>query len=119
MDAVRQGHATDMRQRRAMAARHAPHLEAATGRRALSPSIVQEVTPMTTLTGLVAAGVGMGFVAKPIASIVRAGVVYRQVDPAPPRLPMVAAWRKPALSPVGERFLKIVVELVGKRLAAR
>ncbi len=31
-------------------------------RQGFSPSIVQEATPMTTLAGLVAAGVGMGFV---------------------------------------------------------
>jgi DNA-binding transcriptional LysR family regulator len=80
-----------------------------------SPSIVQEVTPMTTLIGLVAAGVGMGFVTEPMASIARRGVIYRRMQETPPRLPMVAAWREPALLPVGERFLKIVVELINAR----
>ena len=76
-----------------------------------SPQIVQEVTPMTTLTGLVAAGAGMGFVTEGLAMVARPGITFRPVDPAPPRLPMAAAWRKPELSVAGERFLELVATL--------
>jgi len=61
----------------------------------VSPKVIQDVTPMTTLTGLVAAGVGLGFVTEGIAKVARSGVQYRPVVPAPPSLPMAAAWRKP------------------------
>jgi DNA-binding transcriptional LysR family regulator len=76
-----------------------------------SPRIVQEVSPMTTLTGLAAAGAGIGFVTAGIAEVVRPGVVFRPVQPEPPRLPMAAAWREPDLSAVGQRFLDVVAEL--------
>ena len=79
-----------------------------------SPDIVQEATPMTTLAGLVAAGVGVGFVTEGIATAVRPGLVFRPVEPEPPKLPLAAAWRGPALSKSGELFLEIVAELAGK-----
>jgi DNA-binding transcriptional LysR family regulator len=74
----------------------------------ISPLIVQEGTPMTTLTGLVAAGAGMGFVSDGIATVVRPGVVFRSVEPEPPDLPFAAAWRSPDLSSPAARFLDIV-----------
>jgi DNA-binding transcriptional LysR family regulator len=76
-----------------------------------SPRIVQEVSPMTTLTGLAAAGAGIGFVTAGIAEVVRPGVVFRPVQPEPPRLPMAAAWREPDLSAVGQRFLDVMAAL--------
>jgi DNA-binding transcriptional LysR family regulator len=85
----------------------------------ISPRIIQEVTPMTTLAGLVAAGTGMGFVTTGIAAVARPGVAFRPVRPAPPSLPMAAAWREPALCRSGERFLEIVAGLVDKDGAAR
>ena len=60
-------------------------------RHGISPHIVQEVTPMTTLTGLVAAGTGMGFVTDGVATVTRPGVVFRSVDPEPPEMPVAAA----------------------------
>lgn len=76
-----------------------------------SPHIVQEVSPMTTLAGLVAAGAGIGFVTSGIATVARPGVVFRPVRPAPPCLPMAAAWRGPDLSSTGARFLDLVADL--------
>ncbi|MBP1846044.1 DNA-binding transcriptional LysR family regulator [Rhizobium petrolearium] len=80
----------------------------------ISPHIVQEVTPMTTLAGLVAAGVGTGFVTAGLSRLPRPGVSYRPVTPTPPSLPMAASWLKPALSASGERFLETVAALIGK-----
>src|SRR5262245_16865187 len=45
----------------------------------ITPAIAQEVTPMTTLTGLVSAGAGLGFVTEGIAAVSRPGVVCRLV----------------------------------------
>ena len=81
----------------------------------ISPRIVQEVMPMTTLAGLVAAGAGLGFVTTGIARAARPGVAYRPVAPRPPSLPMAAAWREPALSAGGERFLEVVTTLIAEK----
>jgi DNA-binding transcriptional LysR family regulator len=78
----------------------------------ISPRIVQQVTPMTTLTGLVAAGVGMGFVTAGIARLARPGVAYRPLTPEPPSLPLAAAWQ--TLTPSGRQFLDIVLALTGR-----
>jgi DNA-binding transcriptional LysR family regulator len=69
---------------------------------------------MTTLTGLVAAGAGLGLVTEGLATIIRPGITFRPVEPEPPRLPMAAAWREPVLSPTGRRFLDIVAELTAR-----
>ncbi|MBX4957306.1 LysR family transcriptional regulator [Rhizobium lentis] len=85
----------------------------------ISPRIVQEVTPMTTLVGLVAAGTGLGFVTSSIGRATRPGVAYRPVLPPPPSLPIAAAWHPPTLSASGERFLEVVRVLVEQGEFAR
>jgi DNA-binding transcriptional LysR family regulator len=76
-----------------------------------SPDIVQYVTPMTTLIGLVAAGTGVGFVTEGMASAGRPGVAFRPVSPAAPSLPVAAAWAGPTPSATAERFLEVVASL--------
>lgn len=73
--------------------------------------VVQEVSPMTTLTGLVAAGAGMGFVTEDIARVGRPGVAFRPVMPEAPSIPTAAAWRGAEVSPTSAHFLEIVDEL--------
>lgn len=77
----------------------------------VTPRIVQEVTPMTTMAGLVAAGAGLGFVTRGLSRQSRPGVIYRPVTPTPPSLPMAASWLKPDLAVTGRRFLEEVVAL--------
>jgi DNA-binding transcriptional LysR family regulator len=74
----------------------------------ITPTIAQEVTPMTTLIGLVSAGTGVGFVTEGIATVSRPGVIYRPIAPEPPSLPIAVAWRQGNLSLVSERFLEVV-----------
>lgn len=76
----------------------------------ISPNVVQEVTPMTTLAGLVAAGVGMGFVTSGVAAVGRPGVAFRPVRPAAPYLPLAAAWRGPEMTSASATFLDVVAE---------
>ncbi|MCE9671212.1 LysR family transcriptional regulator [Myxococcus stipitatus] len=83
-----------------------------------SPRIVQEVTPMTSLVGLVSAGVGMGLVTRGLARLPRPGVSYRPLRPEAPRLPFAFAWRGP-LSPTGRRFLETVKRGVQRRVPDR
>ncbi|SFB39347.1 DNA-binding transcriptional regulator, LysR family [Rhizobium sp. NFR07] len=80
----------------------------------VTPRIVQEVTPMTTLSGLVAAGTGIGFVTRGLSRQPRPGVCYRPVTPTPPSLPMAASWLKPDLSATGRRFLDEVLALYAR-----
>lgn len=88
-------------------------------REGVSPHIVQEVSPMTTLTGLVAAGVGMGFVTAGIARAARPGVAFRTVSPEPPSLPMAAAWRGQTPAATAQRFLSVVSAFRGPEARAQ
>lgn len=59
-----------------------------------SPNVVQEVTTMTTLVGLAAAGVGCGFVIQSLQALKWPGVVYRPLSGGKiPRLRTALAWR--------------------------
>lgn len=75
-----------------------------------SPNIIQEVRPMPTLVGLVAAGVGIGFVTAGIARAARPGVTFRPVRPTPPSLPLAVAWLGRQPSRPGQIFLDIVAK---------
>lgn len=73
----------------------------------VEPLIAQEVTPVTTLAGLVAAGAGIGFVTAGVARATRPGVVFRDVAGAP-EVPMAAAWLGSDPGPTASRFLGVV-----------
>jgi DNA-binding transcriptional LysR family regulator len=79
----------------------------------VTPSIVQEVMPMTSLVGLVSAGVGIGFVTQGISRGARPGVTFRPVHPPAPTLPLAAAWYGDRPSPQAERFLRSTREAEG------
>lgn len=74
----------------------------------ISPTVVQEVMPMTTLVGLVATGIGLGFVTEGIAAALRPDVAFRPVEPRPPSLPLAAAWMGSEPNRAGRLFLDIV-----------
>ncbi|MEQ4210208.1 LysR family transcriptional regulator [Actinopolymorpha sp. B9G3] len=78
--------------------------------------VVQEVTPMTTLTGLVAAGSGIGFVTQGIANARRPGVTFTAVRGAPD-LPLAAAWLSPDPLPSANNFLAIARRVLTDRSA--
>lgn len=63
-------------------------------RHGVAPNIVQEATPVTTLLGLVEAGIGIGFVPAAFSSAPRPGAVFRPLLEPAPRLPLAAAWRE-------------------------
>ncbi|MCD0506104.1 LysR family substrate-binding domain-containing protein [Bordetella petrii] len=71
----------------------------------VSPNIVQEVTPMTSLTALVSAGIGMGLVTEGMSRLPRPDIVFRPLRPAAPVLPFALGWRgEPA--PATQRFIE-------------
>ena len=78
-----------------------------------SPKVVQEVTPQPTMIGLVAAGIGIAFVAASLQNIHRPGVVYRELQENAPSLRLAIAWKGEGNfsgreSPVLQNFLQIV-----------
>lgn len=77
-----------------------------------TPTIAQEAAPMPTLIALVAAGAGVGFVARGLTVIRRPGIVYRELANPMPRLPVAAAWRDGDLPPPAARFLEVLASLV-------
>ncbi len=81
----------------------------ACNRAGFSPNIVQEAI-MSTLIGLVSAGVGAGFVAEGFSVIKRPNVVYIPVDGDLPTLPVAAAWQPDVVNPAVNRFLDILSE---------
>lgn len=72
----------------------------------VSPRIVQDIFPMTTLVGLVSAGAGVGFVTRGVARATRPGVRFVAVTGAP-SLPVAAAWMAPCPTPPAQRFIEV------------
>jgi DNA-binding transcriptional LysR family regulator len=71
-------------------------------------AIVQEVTEMQTLVGLVAAHVGVSLVPQSLRALARAGVVYRDLAGDVPTVRLSAAWRTGDDSPVLAAFLELM-----------
>lgn len=88
-------------------------------RAGFSPSIVQEVTYMTTLIGLVAAGIGCGLVTHSLQVIQRPGVTYRPLE-GKHRLELATAlaWRAEAISPVAQRLLDVAASTFSGHIAS-
>ena len=80
------------------------------------PKVVQRKEPQlysgATTYRMVAAGIGVGIVARPVVSGFRPyDVVFRPLREPAPALDLVAAWRRDDLSSNLEAFLKVVREL--------
>lgn len=81
-----------------------------------TPHIVQEVANMTTIAGLVAAGIGVALVIAPIEHLYSRGVAYRQVDGDIPSWELALAWRRDDTSTVVRAFLSTAREVIGGHL---
>lgn len=73
----------------------------------VEPNVVQEATPVTTLAGLVAAGAGIGFVTRGVATATRPGVIFRDVVGAP-GVPMALAWIPPGPNAPSQQFIAVM-----------
>jgi DNA-binding transcriptional LysR family regulator len=78
-----------------------------------SPRIQHEVSETSTLVTLVAAGLGIAVVPAPTAELDIAGVVYRPLEPASLGVDLVAAHLVEATSPVVERALAVLRNVIG------
>ena len=79
-----------------------------------SPRVVQEATGWHTLTSLVGAGVGIGFVPKSITTFQQPGVAYRSVPDLSVQMMLSAVWRAGEKSPVRERFVTALRAVAGR-----
>ncbi|MBD2090655.1 LysR family transcriptional regulator [Microcoleus sp. FACHB-1515] len=77
-------------------------------RSSFSPRVVQEVSEMQVLLGLVAAGLGVAVVSGAAKQFQRSGVVYRELQPASPEVSLAIAWREGDASVTLPAFLEIV-----------
>jgi DNA-binding transcriptional LysR family regulator len=69
------------------------------------PRVVQEATGWHTVSGLVAAGVGVGFAPRSVSELRRPGVVYRPVRGLDVEMSIAAVWKRGDASPVRARFV--------------
>jgi DNA-binding transcriptional LysR family regulator len=74
-------------------------------RSSCQPNIVQEATTSPTRIGLVAAGIGVTFVPASLCHLNYAGVVYKHLRGAAPRLTYAVAWQRDRPSPLVEAFV--------------
>lgn len=72
------------------------------------PTIAQEVAPMESVIGLVAAGVGIAIVPSVARRLRIAGVEYRPIRERYAFMEFAIAWRKDNVSPVVNAFIELV-----------
>jgi len=75
-----------------------------------SPNVIQEVTELHAIVGLVAAGIGVSLVPLSTQNIRSHGVVYRELEGTAPMTEMAVAWRRDAHSAIVQNFLTVARE---------
>ncbi|MCU0567623.1 MAG: LysR family transcriptional regulator [Oculatellaceae cyanobacterium Prado106] len=73
-----------------------------------TPRVVQETCPPNAVLGLVAAKIGVAFVAESLQLAARSGIVFRPIAAPPILLETAVAWSKTTDSPVLHRFVEVV-----------
>jgi DNA-binding transcriptional LysR family regulator len=73
-----------------------------------SPVVAQEATQIHTMTGLVAAGLGVALVPAAVQNLRRPGVVYRRLAGHTPAAELAAAYLKSGRPPVLDAFLAVL-----------
>ncbi len=77
-----------------------------------SPRVVQEAIQMQTIVSLVAAGMGIAIVPVSLQNLQRIGVVYRPLQEPTPEAAIALVWRQQDHSPVVQRFLDSVNQVI-------
>jgi DNA-binding transcriptional LysR family regulator len=73
---------------------------------------------MHLMVSLVAAGLGFAILPASVRNLQRPDVVYRPLEPQPPKVVVAAAWRPDEPSPVLRAFLGVMREVVGDHTPA-
>jgi len=76
-----------------------------------TPNIIQEVTEMHAIVGLVAAGIGVSLVPLSTRNIRSQGVVYRKLEGVEIVTEMAVAWQRDTHSTVVQNFLTVAKEI--------
>lgn len=76
-----------------------------------SPNVIQEVTEMHTIAGLVAAGMGISLVPLSVNNIRSQGVVYRELEGSIALTEMAVAWLRNSSSTIVQNFLEVAREI--------
>jgi DNA-binding transcriptional LysR family regulator len=76
-----------------------------------SPNVIQEVTEMHTIVGLVAAGMGVSLVPLSTCNIRSQGVVYRELEGTATQTEMAVAWLRNSRSALVQNFLAVAKEI--------
>ena len=74
-------------------------------------NVVHEVEYAQILLSFVAADMGIAIVPKSFSTNERPGVIYRQLQPRPPHLTLLAAWRKEDDQPLIREFRAVVANV--------
>ncbi|WP_193371587.1 LysR family transcriptional regulator [Pelagibius marinus] len=80
-------------------------------RAGVDPKIVSEVSPMTSMLGLISAGIGAGLVAQSMVRTAPANVVFIPVAEKLPELPVAIAWHKGEVRPEVQSVIAIFREV--------
>ncbi|MDP9793055.1 DNA-binding transcriptional LysR family regulator [Catenuloplanes nepalensis] len=78
------------------------------------PLFTRATAPLTGAVQLVARGDGCALVTSMIASRPAAGVIFRPLPDDAPRLPVAAAWREGARTPLAEAFVNQLTRVRGR-----
>jgi DNA-binding transcriptional LysR family regulator len=84
----------------------------------ITPRVLHAANPMHLIIGLVAADLGFALLPASVRNLQRPDVVYRPLEPQPPRVVVAAAWRPDEPSPVLRAFLSVMREVVGHQTPA-
>jgi DNA-binding transcriptional LysR family regulator len=76
------------------------------------PKVIQEATWMITVLSLVAGGMGVALLPSNVQNLQRTGVVYRPIKGANFTREIVVVWRKDDSSPVLQKFLNVIREII-------
>jgi DNA-binding transcriptional LysR family regulator len=77
-----------------------------------SPNVVQEVTEMHTIVGLVAAGIGVSLVPQSIRDMRSKGIEYRELEGAATMAEIALAWKHDTQSTIVQNFLTVARESI-------
>lgn len=84
-----------------------------------TPQVVQQAVQTSALISLVAAGLGVALVPESVAHLAIAGITYRPISGAPPRVELVAAYRAADPSPQLRRVLQVIREMFAESVGQR
>lgn len=77
-----------------------------------SPKVVQKASQKQTILGLISAGIGVSLAPASIRNIHRTGVVYSELNTTMLQVELAAVWRQLEPSPVLQKFLEVIREVI-------